>query len=246
MIAKRSLAFAVALLIAVVAVSCSSSVNDGASDTETPQGVAATATPTATDTPIPTATTSALATRAATKTAPTALAPSPTPAIVDAAPEFVNNPDCQQINRARLPLADVVIGDGTRFVAFTAEMAVTTTQQSQGLMCRVDEPDSTRMLFIWDDERNGGFWMFNTYAPLDIIYFGAQDGSVSFKQMAPCPRSEGESNSDWGARCGQESAEYSPGIPYTTTLELPQGWLESQGFDTDNPSTIDISFTARD
>ena len=88
--------------------------------------------------------------------------------------------------------------------------------------------------------------MFNTYVPLDIIYFGGQDGDVSIVQMTPCPRdSSAEDENIWRSRCGAEAADYLSGISYTTTLELPQGWLEQHGFDTSEPDEIGVSLTAR-
>lgn len=241
MIATRSLALIAASLLALAAAACSSDASPADSDDETP-GPTSVAISTATPTTMPTSMTP----QSGTEDVPPTSEPAPTPPPDFPELEFVDNPDCQDVSREQLPLADVVIRDGTRFAEFAAEMAVATAHQSQGLMCREAVPDGTGMLFIWDEERNGGFWMFNTYVPLDIIYFGAQDGTVSLIQMAPCPRNDGESDSAWVSRCGQEAEQYRPGISYTTTLELQQGWLESLGFDTDNPSTIDVSFTPRD
>ncbi len=161
-------------------------------------------------------------------------------------PEFVDNADCQNVSRDPLPLADLLISDGERWVAFAAETAVTQAEQSQGLMCRATVPDGTGMLFTFDQERGGGFWMFNTYVPLDIIFFGAADGSIASVQMEPCPRRDGEADSVWSQRCGEESADYRHGITYTYALELRQGWLESQGFNTADPWSLDITVTPRD
>lgn len=236
MIAARRLTLLAIWLVAFGVVACSS-----AAEVTPPAGSPAqpspTPAPTISDnsvTPIPTPT----------------VAPSPTGTVKSptATPStgFLDNADCAVVTRQLLPTADVIIRDGTQSVALTAEIASTPSEQSQGLMCRETVPEGTGMLFVWDQERTGGFWMYNTYVPLDIIYFGAQDGSVAFRQMAPCPRDEGESDSAWNSRCGEESVPYRPGISYTTTLELPQGWLESLGFDTANPRSIVVSFTARD
>jgi uncharacterized membrane protein (UPF0127 family) len=102
------------------------------------------------------------------------------------------------------------------------------------------------MLFFWDAESSGGFWMFNTYVPLDIIYFGNEAGEVSIRELTPCPRRGLEEDNTWRNRCSAEAAAYEPGVTYTTILELPQGWLEENGFDTANPGEIGVSLSPRD
>jgi uncharacterized membrane protein (UPF0127 family) len=102
------------------------------------------------------------------------------------------------------------------------------------------------MLFFWDAESSGGFWMFNTYVPLDIIYFGNEAGEVSIREMTPCPRRDLEEDNTWRNRCSAEAAAYEPGVTYTTILELPQGWLEENGFDTANPGEIGVSLSPGD
>lgn len=246
MIATRSPGLLTALLVSVAAVACSSGASPTAQVPESPPEPIVTASPTATSTPVPAPTSSAIVPQSGTELVPpTQLPASPTPVIIPAL-KFVDNSDCQGISRNQLSLADVEITDGTRSVSLVAEMAISSTDQSQGLMCRETVPGGTGMLFIWEEERNGGFWMFNTYAPLDIIYFGASDGGVALRQMTPCPRRDGEATAAWNSRCGQESTPYRPGILYTTTLELPQGWLVSQGFDSADPSDIVVSLTTRD
>ena len=124
-------------------------------------------------------------------------------------------------------------------------MARNSVEQSQGLMCRAAVPEGTGMLFLWDSERTGGFWMFNTYVPLDIIYFGGRDGNISIIRMTPCPREGSEDDNTWRSRCASEIGNYLPDFSYTTTLELPQGWLAERGFDTANPGAISVSLVAR-
>ncbi len=101
------------------------------------------------------------------------------------------------------------------------------------------------MLFIWEEERTGGFWMFNTYVPLDILYFGSASGEVSIRQMEPCPRNRDEELSAWRSRCAFAATDYGGDGSYTTALELPLGWLESEGINVSNPAQIVVSFTPR-
>ena len=158
------------------------------------------------------------------------------------APAFVDNPDCASISQEQLPLTDVTISDGTRSVDIVAETARTGSQQQQGLMCRSSVPENTGMVFLFDGPRSGGFWMFNTYSPLDII-FANETQAVAIISMEPCPRDGGENDTAWRNRCSAAAVGYHPEEQYTSALELPQGWLESQGFDTTAPATITVEYS---
>jgi len=50
------------------------------------------------------------------------------------------------------------------------EVADDDQQRSQGLMYRSSLPDTTGMLFIFDQPAPRSFWMKNTKIPLDILY----------------------------------------------------------------------------
>ena len=98
-------------------------------------------------------------------------------------------------------------------------VAATGAQRSVGLM---DAPGPELggydgMLFTWDDDTTGGFWMRDTEVPLSIAWF-AEDGSlVSMADMDPC----GEGVTD--------CPSYFPGGPYRAALEVPQGELAELG-----------------
>lgn len=68
---------------------------------------------------------------------------------------------------------------------FTLEVADTPKKQQLGLMHRKSLPPDRGMLFVFDEERERGFWMKNTHVPLDIIYADARGKVVSVKQMRP-------------------------------------------------------------
>ena len=146
---------------------------------------------------------------------------------------FVNNPGCESIAKrlTEEPLREarigLVSGDTTRMVE--VEVADEPGAQSRGLMCRTDVPYGTGMLFEFNGLTSGPFWMFNTYVPLDIIYFNRSGGVANIAVMLPCPNEGGESESAWRDRCLEEAAEYDPGKPYTNAVELPGGWLLSEG-----------------
>ena len=151
---------------------------------------------------------------------------------------FVNNPGCESIaerlteeplKQARIGL---VSGDTTRML--NVEVADEPGSQSRGLMCRTDVPYGNGMLFEFKGPTSGPFWMFNTYIPLDIIYFNKSGGVAGTAVMLPCPNESGLTESAWRVRCLEEAAEYDPGETYTNAVELPRGWLLSEGLDIDS------------
>ena len=52
-----------------------------------------------------------------------------------------------------------------------------------------DRPRRLRgMVFVWDEDTEGGFWMRNTPTPLSIAWFDADGDFVSSADMEPCRR----------------------------------------------------------
>ena len=66
-------------------------------------------------------------------------------------------------------------GDSLRFDIYLAESP---EQQRRGLMFVRSMPDTTGMLFVYEDDDFHSMWMKNTFSPLDMI-FARSDGSVS-------------------------------------------------------------------
>lgn len=77
-----------------------------------------------------------------------------------------------------LPLEalSVETSDGT--FAFQVQIAATLEQKQTGLMFRTEMPAGEGMLFTYKYPTNPGFWMRNTYIPLDIIFVRA-DGTIA-------------------------------------------------------------------
>lgn len=148
-------------------------------------------------------------------------------------PEFVNTPECRSIAERLIeePLRESRVGLVTAGVAalLTVEVADDTGSRSRGLMCRSDVPPGAGMLFQFDGLTSGSFWMFNTYVPLDILYFDRAGRVVGAAAMLPCPKDGGESEGRWRERCLEEAADYGPDANYASALELPANWLRAQG-----------------
>lgn len=96
-------------------------------------------------------------------------------------------------------------------VSWCLLLAETPAQTQRGLM-EVTDPELggyDGMLFRFDDERQGSFYMRNTPQPLEITYLGAEGAVVDIIRMEPCGDVEG---------C---PVDYAPSAPYQRTIEVP-------------------------
>jgi uncharacterized membrane protein (UPF0127 family) len=72
-----------------------------------------------------------------------------------------------------------------------------------------DLGDLDGMLFVFEAERTGAFWMKKTLIPLDIGFFGDSGGLVGVLRMVPCE--------------AYPCRRYDIGAPYRYALEVPAG-----------------------
>ena len=99
--------------------------------------------------------------------------------------------------------------DGRQFVVAVAE---TPNERSQGLMGVTDLGGLDGMLFVFQTDSVGGFWMKDTLIPLDIAFFAAGGVLVDVLTMEPCT--------------ADPCPAYRPGGAYRYAVEAPQGDLE--------------------
>ena len=113
-----------------------------------------------------------------------------------------------------LPITQVAMtsADGETSVSLTVEIANRSDQRQRGLMFRESMDELAGMLFVFQGERHGGFWMRNTLIPLDIAYLGADGAVLEIVHGVPLSLDI-----------------LTPSQGYWYTLEVNGGWFERQG-----------------
>ncbi len=81
-----------------------------------------------------------------------------------------------------LEIREVVVGDRV----LTLAIADSPTLRATGLMGVTDIGDLDGMLFVWDADAAGGFWMKDTLIPLDVAFFDENGVFVGLVSMQPC------------------------------------------------------------
>ena len=142
---------------------------------------------------------------------------------------FIESPDCAEITHGVLPATNLTLSIDGRDIPVQVEVANNSSKRTQGLMCRESIAAGTGMLFTYTSDRNSGFWMFNTYTDIDIIFIDKSGGVADHLTMSPCPRdSEDETDDQWKVRCANDAKDYVPKASWRYVLELPAGWLADQ------------------
>lgn len=93
-----------------------------------------------------------------------------------------------------------------------AEVALTPSQRSRGLMWRKEMPENVGMLFILDPQPKQCFWMRNTYIPLTLAFLDDQFRILQLNDMQPLSEE---------MHCANTPAHFA--------LEVNQGWFSRQG-----------------
>jgi hypothetical protein len=111
------------------------------------------------------------------------------PALPAAAPQrgLPLPPSAPRVTPGPLEPLEIVTAQGP--VRFRVEMADSAREREQGLMWRGSMPVDQGMLFDFPVESEQGFWMRNTYIPLDIIFIRA-DGRIHSIARSTTPLSE--------------------------------------------------------
>ena len=109
-------------------------------------------------------------------------------------------------------------------VVVPVEVADSPDEREVGLMGRESLPEDAGMIFLFDSDLSGGFWMKDTLIPLSIAFVDADGTIVSILDMEPCETDPCEI--------------YDPGVSYRSALEVNQGAFSRWGVEEGDRLTL--------
>lgn len=112
----------------------------------------------------------------------------------------------------------VEVHGNDQIVRLRVEMAETEAQRERGLMYRTSMPEDAGMLFVYPQEVEGGFWMYNTHLPLSVAYVDGEGTIFQITRMMPCP-------SEFASLCPSYPAQR----PFQYALEVNQDVFARHG-----------------
>ncbi len=110
-------------------------------------------------------------------------------------------------------------------VSVAVEIADTQAEREVGLMHREFLADDAGMIFLFEEEISGGFWMKNTLIPLSIAFADGNGEILRILDMEPCEADPCEI--------------YDPGVSYESALEVNQGAFASWGVEEGDLLTLE-------
>ncbi|HOJ92429.1 MAG TPA: DUF192 domain-containing protein [Dictyoglomaceae bacterium] len=119
-------------------------------------------------------------------------------------------------NKVNFPKGRLRITQDGKSIEIPVEIADKDELWTLGLMYRKDIPWRYGMIFIFPEDTQDGFWMKNTYIPLDIAFIDAEGKIFNIQRMVPCE--------------GEECPIYTSPKPYRYALEVKAGFFEKFGF----------------
>jgi uncharacterized protein len=153
----------------------------------------------------------------------TVAAPPKPPATTEAETETAAPPTTTEEEREG-PVVLIQTEQGEE-VAVDVEIADTQEEREVGLMHRESLPEDAGMIFLFEEEITGGFWMKNTLIPLSIAFAGADGEILRILDMEPCEADPCEI--------------YDPGVAYASALEVNQGAFASWGVEEGDLLTLE-------
>jgi len=107
---------------------------------------------------------------------------------------------------------------GGHEITVTAEVADSPEERTRGLMYRESLCTDCGMLFLFDSDQEGGFWMKNCEISLDVIFINANKEIVDIERKAQS--------------CASESCpSYRSEKPYKYVVEVNGEWAAEHGVD---------------
>jgi len=139
-----------------------------------------------------------------------------------APPDTTTEPEPETTQPETGPVVSVETATGEFEVP--VEVADSPDEREVGLMNRESLPPDAGMIFLFEDDTSGGFWMKNTLIPLSIAFADAEGTIVSILDMEPCEADPCEI--------------YDPGVPYRSALEVNQGAFSRWGVEEGDRLTL--------
>lgn len=93
----------------------------------------------------------------------------------------------------------------------SVELALTPTEQAQGLMFRRQLDENNGMLFIYKHQHEVCMWMKNTVIPLEVAFIDQSGHIINLAQMQPLRKA---------THCSSKSVHYA--------LEMNNNWFSSR------------------
>jgi uncharacterized membrane protein (UPF0127 family) len=121
------------------------------------------------------------------------------------------------------PVATIATGSDT--VAVAIEIADTAEERRVGLMGRESLPADAGMLFVYDAEHSGGYWMKDTLVPLSIAFIDGRGTVLAILDMEPCR--------------ADPCPIYDPGVAYERALEVNRGAFRRWGVEVGDVVTVE-------
>jgi uncharacterized membrane protein (UPF0127 family) len=109
----------------------------------------------------------------------------------------------------------VLIETAAGEVEVAVEVADDDDERQVGLMNRESLPADAGMLFVFEADSSGGFWMKNTLIPLSIAFADTSGTILRILDMEPCEADPCEI--------------YDPGVFYRSALEVNKGAFDRLG-----------------
>ena len=115
--------------------------------------------------------------------------------------------------------AQAILSHGDEETTVAVEVANTPAEREHGLIGRASLPQDEGMVFVYDEDTAGPFWMKDTLVPLSIAFYGGDGSIVRILHMTPCK--------------SDPCPLYDPGVAYRGALEVNRGafdrWDISEG-----------------
>ena len=154
---------------------------------------------------------------AAAQSAPAALTqPDSPPSDPDSPPSDRDEPSPLEPSEP-FGLATVTVTGGDRVVRVPSYVADDDQTRRRGLMFREELHPEAGMIFVFPDERSGGFWMKDTLIPLSILFYGPGGDVRAVLDMEPCE--------------ADPCPVYDPGVTYVGAIEVNKGYFDEIGLE---------------